>query len=186
MRTYTAETVHNENTITRLAKTQYLTFSSGVRFAAIVVCMIFIMLALFGHFSQGVTIILLVLGCLPFTAINQPAKQTAEDALEAMKGNFPTNQYAFEPDGMHVRNGERSEVVKYANIVRLVTDDAYAYLFLRNRSGYMVALASIRPADVKGFEADVAEQVGLKWTRNKALLNTSVRGLLFNRKNMRK
>lgn len=186
MQKYTAVTNHSKDTITLLARTQYLTFSGGKRLAMFVMCLVFIALALFGGFGQGVTILFLALGCLPFTAINQPAKQRAEAVLEQMKGSFPTIEYSFEDDGMHVRNGERSEVVEYQNIIRLVLDESYAYLFIRNRSGYMVALGSVEPRDSAAFERDIAERVGLKWTRNKSLLGISVRNLIFNRKNTRK
>lgn len=183
---YTAETVHTEKTITQFAKMQYLTFSMGIRSAVMLICIVFLMLALFGDFSQGITILFLILGCLPLAAINQPAKQTAESTLKQINGNFPTIAYIFDSKGMHVRNGEKNETIKYCDIVRLVMDDDYAYLFLHNHSGYMIAMNTLTPNSIESFHNNLAEWVGVKWTRNKKLLNISIQNLMENFRNTKK
>ncbi|NLI20574.1 MAG: YcxB family protein [Clostridiales bacterium] len=186
MPTYTAQTVHTEKTVTRLAKAQYLAFSAGVRFAVMSLCCLLLMLALFGGFSRGITILLLALGCLPLAALNQPARQMAESALRQLAGSYPTNDFVFTAEGMKVQNGQRSETVAYREIVRLVSEDEYAYLFLRNHAGYMVALATLHPADRDAFRRDVARWAGLEWTKNRGVLGVSLKSLRLSRKNTRK
>ena len=172
MTVYTAKIKHSEDTIKAMAKAQYECFRSKSYYVMLVFAIVLLALSVFvSAIPQGVKTLMIVVGCFTVVGLGSPPKQLAKQVINNLKGNFPSMEYRFGEKSVQL-TGADTGVLEYKEILQLAQDSKYLYIFIQNRSAYMLERSSAKP-DEEGLKELVAEKTGLAWTRPGAMQKLS-------------
>lgn len=187
MTAYSAKINHSEDTIRRMAKVQCRTFGVGAMTASFLIALFLIGIGLFGKpLPDAAQVICIAFGCFALVSMDQPAKVLAQQVIVSLNGNFPKVSYQFHEKDISLTGTDTAARVSYGEIIRLVEDKEYLYLFVTDKSAYMIDRAEVIPGDSLELKGFLAAKVGLDWTRNRLPINISVHYLYHNYKNTRK
>ncbi len=138
---------HTEDTVHRLAKVQFNTYSMGVKVVSMLVSVILLLLGMSEKFGAATSLVLMALGCWTLTSMNAPARRNAKKIIAQTKGDLPCSEFRFEEKGITVCGDGKTDKVEYGKLYSLITDGSYLYLFLNRYSAYMIPLNHMDPAD---------------------------------------
>lgn len=179
---YRAKMSYSPNTIEELSVVRYNTFHMRLRYVCCLVGLVCFVLALTHALGEGLTFPLLAVGAGGLGLNGAQPKQDAKRVKRSFRGYYPVARYEFCDEDMQITSGanapERSE---YKDICLLVEDKEYVYLFLRDRSAYMVDRSTLAPQDWDSFRSFLAKRTKLRWTRRQRFLRTSWKELQSNR-----
>ena len=178
MKTFTARIQHSEQTVRLLCKTQYNTFHFRQKVFQCVAGLALTVTGLNGALG-GWGAVVIFLGCWMLVSLNLQAHNLSKQTLEQLGGHFPSAEYRFAEDRFTF-SGENGETdVAYGKLVRLVEDNAYAYLFLGELVTYMVDKSTVSGGEDE-WKAFLEKKTGLSWTRTNRLLTYSLRSFRKN------
>lgn len=172
MKRFTAHIHHTYDTILRMCRTQYDTFNFSRKILMALGGLALTVLGVW-NFSSIVGIIFAMVGCWLLASLNYPAKQSADNIKQALKGEYPHNKYEFY-DKHFVLLAQNQDMVNYSKIMRLVEDDGYCYLFINAQAAYMLEKASLGD-ERAAFMVFMEKATGLKWSRPYKLSTFNIR-----------
>lgn len=174
---YRASIKHSEDTVRTMARAQYETFRPMAYYWLLLVSLILLAVAVFvPGLGQSVKILCILLGSFTLVGLNSPARQLADQVIRSLNGKFPVISYTFEDDAIHLEGTDSADTLPYSDIYLLLEQKDYLYLFLKDRSCYMLDRSSMIPDDA-GLMTLVEEKTGLPWTKNRSILQTSIKTL---------
>ena len=174
---YRASIKHSEDTVRTMARAQYETFRPMAYYWLLLVSLILLAVALFvPKLGQSVKILCILLGSFTLVGLNSPARQLADQVIRSLNGKYPTITYFFEEDRIRLKGTDNADSLPYTDIFLLLEQKDYLYLFLKDRSSYMLDRGSITP-DEEGLMSLISEKTGLSWTKNHTVLSTSLKTL---------
>lgn len=97
-------------------------------------------------------------------------------------GAFPTTVYSFGTKGIKTSNDDSSAMVPYTEIIRLVEDDEYVFLFINKEGAYMLR----KPNNSSAFQKYLTEKTGLEWIKPRNVFFLSLKQLKAERNNTKK
>jgi len=172
MKTCTAHIKHSEETIKAMARAQYESFRPKSYYIMMVSALLLLALALFiPSIGQGFKTLMIMLGCFGIVGLGSPPRQLAKQVIHNLKGRFPNMGYTFTEKSVQLTGADVS-VLEYKEIIHLSEDNRYLYIFIKNRSAFMLERSSAKP-DVQELKQLVAEKTGLVWTRPGAMAKLS-------------
>ena len=182
MEKYTARIEHSEATVKAMAKTQFECFKGKSYYITFLACIAMLGAALFWKdIPQGLQILFLAVGCFTLVGLNSPPKKLAEQVIKNLRGKFPKMGYVFTPGSVQLTGADEGAELTYKDILLLVEDRNYLYIFIQNRSAYMIDISSVKP-DAESFKAFLERKTGLHWTRTGSNpLNAALKNLRFER-----
>ena len=164
MTNYTAKIKHSEDTIKAMAKTQYECFRSKSYYVMLIFAIVLLALTIFvSAISQEIKTLMIAVGCFTVVGLGSPPKQLAKQVIKNLNGKFPVMEYHFGEESVQL-TGADTGVLEYKEILQLAHDSKYLYIFIQNRSAYMLERSSAKP-DEEGLKKLVAEKTGLTWVR---------------------
>lgn len=176
MKEYSASITQSAQTIKRYARIQYGIFYRKVKLIGFALSVALVLVGGFLVKSEGLSLLLIFLGCILFTNMNAPANFTANRVIALFKGKFPTLNYSFGPEGFGIDG--REETIKYKKLMRLVEDDEYFYLFQSPQYGSMLKKSSVQGKDgAIGLRKMLEEKTKLKWTKPSTVFNFGLKDL---------
>ena len=174
---------HSEETIRRLSKVQYDTFSAATKVVWYLTCVVSLALGtgLIGRLGETPRLLLTAFGAIALMNVGAGAKARAGRVIAAVRqnGEFPRTTLTFHDAeiGIEERGGKTGSM-KYSGILRLVKDDEYWYLFISRTAAYMLPVTGlngqISPAR---FEALLQKKAGLEFERPFSLLRVNLQDL---------
>ncbi len=171
---FTVNMQHDATSIRRLSKTQYQTFGKLYQAVQLAMSIAFLAVGLSGRFGQVASMLMLMLGCWLFVSLEQIPKFRADKILREYGQKFPATSYTFEDNRILLEGGKKKiATMEYQEIIRLVEDDEYAYLFVSRESAYMIPYKALKPHDAEAFKKLVEQKTGLAFLRSKSLLMTT-------------
>lgn len=174
---YQASIKHSEETVRIMARAQYETFRPMAYYWLLLISLILLAVALFvPGLGQSVKILCILLGSFTLVGLNSPARQLADQVIRSLNGKFPTITYYFEDELIRLKGTDNADSLPYNDIYLLLEQKDYLYLFLKDHSSYMLDRSSITPNEA-GLMALISEKTGLPWTKNRSILNTSIKSL---------
>lgn len=180
---YKAEIRHSENTIKAMAAAQYEVFRPSSYYIMLVAGMLLLVAGLTVPFrSQSARILLLMIGSFVLVGLDAPARQLAAQVIKSLNGRYPNMNYVFGNDRVQLTGSDAGSSLGYGEIIRLHEDSRYLYIFIENRSAYMLERSSISP-DYEGLKSFLTEKTGLTWSAKRSVLNTSLTSIINSRKN---
>ncbi len=174
---YRATIKHSEDTVRTMARAQYETFRPMAYYWLLLISLILLAVAVFvPGLGQSVKILCILLGSFTLVGLNAPARQLADQVIRSLNGRFPVISYTFEDDSIHLEGTDNADKLPYSEIYLLLEQKDYLFLFLKDRSCYMLDRSSMTPDDT-GLMALIEEKTGLVWTKNRSILHTSIKTL---------
>ena len=179
---------HSKETIRRLSKVQYKSFSGIDRVLWYILSLMLIAsgFGLIFSFRPPITYISLAMGCLVFTNVGITAKLNANqviDQIEKSGGRYPSTTVAFYEKDMQITEhtlGKQVRYLKYAYIRKLVEDEAYLYLFVSDKAAYMLPKSEIK--DLKTLKQQLEASTALRFVPPSQLLTYSLADMLRKRR----
>lgn len=177
MAVYTARINHSEDTVKTMARAQYESFRPRSYYVMLCLSLALLAAALFiAGMGQGLKILCLAAGSFTLVSLDAPARQLGAQVVKSLKGKFPRMEYGFGEASVQLTGDTNVQSLGYNEIIRLYEDRDYFYLFIENRSAYMLDRSTVKP-EQEGFKAFLQEKTGLNWTSRKSILNTSLKTL---------
>ena len=170
----TSELKHNEKTFKLLSKVQYNTFCMTQKLAGYVFAAVLIYFGAMGGFSTVTSIVLIFLGCWAAVSGNVPHEWKAERLIKMVKGKFPHTKYEFNCDQIVLKSPKETWSLKYSEILAIIEDSDYFYLFINRKAGYMVSKEALDPGYIDEFRKIIAKRADLKVEKPGSLLRVSL------------
>lgn len=183
---YSAKIDYDSKTSLRLAKMQQRLFNMPLEITGYVLSAFLIASGFFLGCNTPSGLLFLAAGCLMITNIDAPARHRVKQLEKMLKGYVPTMEYSFYEKDFEGRTVNERERCGYGDLIRIVDDGKYYYLFPNRQSCYMVELASLVPNDTAGFKQLIEESSGLKVTVPFSLLKNGLYTLIKNRRNTKR
>ncbi len=181
---YTAKIQYTAVEVKRLSKLVSRTFQAGSTLLRLAASVVMVGCGLYYGGKWG--LLLVAFGCIMFSSGDIITKYRTDKTIEAMNGRTVQVEYKFHEQEMVVLSGSEENHFSYDEIIRLVEDDKYLYLFPRRYQAFMVDSQAVIPKNKDGFKAFITGKTGLEWTKPVSLLMLNVRQIRFNRKNTKK
>ncbi len=174
---YTALMKHNSETIEKLVLMQYNTFQTGNKVIKITIAAVMIAYGVITAGSGMITSYLcLFLGCVLLAGLNVRAKSNAKKIIAQMDGRFPESEYHFSREGF--RDSDNSREIPYRNLIKIIDDQSYLYLYITKESAYMVNSRSVYGKDgLTGLKDLISEKTGMKWEKPASFWNFNINTL---------
>lgn len=172
-RRYQMEFKHDAQTIRRLSQTQYLSFEKRYIVLQMIIGLAFLAFAVLHQDDTALFTLFALFGCWLLISWKQIPLFRANKIVRQCGGIFPTTVYSFGSKGIRVSNEDSSTTVPYTELIRLVEDDEYVFLFVHKEGAYMLK----KPDHASAFLNDLTERTGLKWIRPKSLFSLSFKQL---------
>lgn len=177
MADYHATIEHNETTVRLMARAQFDAFRPKSFYFLLFLALALLAAAVFvPGLSQQLKILCIVFGSFLIVGLNSPPRQLADQIIRSLNGRFPVIRYSFGEESAALEGTDTADTLHYNEIIRLVEQKDYLYLFIRNRSAYMIDRSTAEPDD-EGLMAFLEKKTGLAWTRNRSIWNTSLKSI---------
>lgn len=183
---------HTEETVRRLSRVQYDTFSAAAKIAWYLVCIVCLLLGtgLIGELGSTPKILLTAFGAVALMNVGATARARADRVLAAIrqKGEFPRTVLTFREEDILVeeRSG-RTDPMAYSSILRLVRDDEYWYLFISRTAAYMLPMTGLAGRmSCAQFEEFLQKKTGLVFARPFNILRVNLSDLIAGLRRRRK
>ena len=185
MNEYHASVVYNPYTLRKLNSVISGTFRYGLKIFYVGVCVALLVAGAMSGLQTPKGVAMVCIACFLFPSVRAIDKNRAEQAIRKMNGKTLKVDYTFEEESFRCEApGEKSDF-RYEDIVRLVEDPEFLYLFPNASQAFMVDLSTLGEGDRESFKAFLSEKVGLEWTKPMSLLTVNLKQLRFNKKNTR-
>lgn len=158
---YKASVTFNDKTIQQVFRTEYFTYDRIKVLLRAVVGFALIAVAIFAGFNTAITVVLLLIGCWLFIALDFPSKVRAEGVIQRRKGMENTVHLRF--GEIYIEVTEEKKQYKYTEIDRLVADKEYLFIFFSRQKALMLDVNTLEPKDASAFRNFVAEKSGKQW-----------------------
>ena len=182
---YTASVVYDNTNMHALSHAINNTFKFNLKLIYAVICIGLIVVGVFLGFDNLTGIVCIAFGCFLLPSINVMEKYEANQAIKRLNGYVPKVNYEFRRDDFVCFNEKERNTFAYSTIIRMVRMKEAYYLFPNPTQAYMIDRTTLKPQDEEGFEALLAEKVGLEWTAPNSFLTLSLKKIRSDSKNTR-
>lgn len=172
---YTCGITHTAHTIEQMFCTQYDQFRKKQEYLIFAVGILFVALSILLPVSRPIRIFLLAIGGWIMVSRNLPAVIRASDSVQKRK-SLPIYRYDFYEDHMRM-SGEGSMCLEYRDIIRLVEEKRYYYLFTGPSTVMMLDRKELGEED-EGFRKFLEDKTGKKFCRAHSILMVTLQDLL--------
>ena len=171
---YSAGIAYNPERIRRLSLVQYSTFRSGTKFGMMLLAFLLILLGLSITGRGAVSLVPLAVGSILLASVNFPAHTMAETTIRQYAGRYPDLRYHFSETG--ICTSQVPQEYPYAEVIRLLEDNSYFYIYINTLSAFMVERSSVRgEGGEEGFRSFLSEKTQLGWTKPPTLFNMNLK-----------
>lgn len=174
MEEYRAFIIQSPETIRRFSEVKFNVFQLPVKLVGVVISVLLVLAGGFAVKSEGLSLLLIFLGCVLFTNLNAPANYLANRVIALFHGKFPVLHFSFSEAGMRIE--DREPETAYSAFIRLVEDEDYLYLFQSSQYGTMVKKSTVQgDGGVCEFKRFLTEKTGLKWVAPPSVLSFNLK-----------
>lgn len=157
------EITHTMDTCLRLALIQDKRFGRTRRVIRGVIALLPMLLGYAVGFDHIWGILLLVLGVMLYWTSGCMYERDAEKAFRMTPEKYRKVTYYFREKDVLIEAGGSQKAVSYDEIIALITDGSYYYLFINPQQAYMMELKKATRRDTERFENFLCEKTGKKW-----------------------
>ncbi len=171
MNSYFAGIQQSKETITRFSRVQFNIFKYKTKIAIICFCagLLVIGLALLNTF-KALAVILVFLACIIYANQDAGADYTANMVIDMFKSHYPKLKYVFTQSGYKINDNEK--ILKYKDVIKLVEDDEYLYIFQTEQYGIMIKASTVYGDEgLQGFKDFISKETKLRWTKQNRFLS---------------
>ena len=90
--------------------------------------------------------------------------------------------YIFLEDSFTTNTGKEKTTVRYSELIRLVPDEKYLYLFTNRKNAYMICRETVNPQNAEALMEFLREKSSLEWKRPFSFLRLNLYTFLGKKK----
>lgn len=173
---------HSKESVIALNQVQHLSFNKKAILIQLAIGTIMIFLGIFTNINTVVNIVLIVFGCALALGWKEIPKMNAEKTIEGLGEELPETTFTFFEDSFITKSGEFEKTTQYSEIIRIVNDTKYNYLFISRESAFILS-KSKEIDEEKKFHSFICEKTQLNWIEIKAFGMFSIPNLIKEKKN---
>lgn len=128
---------------------------------------------------------MVAVGCFMVVGINTPEKYLAKKIIQSMNGRFPKLSYDFGFEVIKIKGADNMNRLNYDEIIRLVEDDEYFYIFRKDKSAFMIDRKTAKPK-ADSLRELLSKKTQLNWTKPRSMAATSLITIIMDKKNTKK
>lgn len=171
MEKYSASMKQSPEKIRRYSEVLFNIFYAKIKILGMILSVVFVLLGGFVVKSEGLSLVVIFLGCILFTNLNAPSRYIANRVIALFRGSYPTLNYSFFENRMELKDS----MILYSELIQLVEDEEYYYLFQSSQFGWMLPKNSVKGEKNKfEFRDFISKKTGLKWRRPPTILNLNL------------
>ena len=107
---------------------------------------------------------LLLIGILIVTNADVRGRAMGRKMCKFMEGWWPLMKFSFEEEGIHSETYREKMVTPYRDVIRLIDERAFYYVFTGPNTAFMIDKSTLSPKDQDGFMAMLMRRTGQDWT----------------------
>ena len=172
---YVCRTEFDERAIRLMFKTEYFTYEKKLLLMRCAFALVLLGVGMFSAFPIQARALCLLVGVWLIVALDFPSKVRAEGVLQQRGGAVSQVHLDFEEREIVVEKRQR---IPYAQVDRLVEDDAYFYIFQNKQTAVMAARKGLEPAEPDAFCAFIEAKTGKAFQKNLNFLSMNLFDLL--------
>ena len=115
-------------------------------------------------YAAGDGLPLLIIGILIVTNADVRGRAMGRKMCKFMEGWWPLMKFSFEEDGIHSETDREKMVTPYGNVIRLIDERSFYYVFTGPNTAFMIDKSTVSPEDQDGFMAMLMARTGKEWT----------------------
>ena len=167
---------YDETTVKRMEKVRYRTFSL-VSSAVRVLCAVIMVVC--GYLTGGKTgTVFVAFGCILAVSSDVVGRWRCSETIKALKGGSIRVKYEFyDRHFLTITNGTPTQC-DYTDLILLMEDGQYYYLFPNQYQVYMIAANSLQPDDSAAFHELLGSAGDLEWIRPLSLITANLRQII--------
>lgn len=100
-----------------------------------------------------------------FGSMNHRAASQSRQVIKGLNGLTPEVLYSFESDYFIVCAGKSTGRIEYSNLIKLLDDGKYLYIFQEMANAYMVPYSEFEENDLSELKERICEKSGLEWKK---------------------
>ncbi len=181
MALFTASIKQNTETIRQYASVLFNVFYSRIKIIGFLISVFLVLTGGFIVKREGISLLLIFLGCILFTSLDAPARYMANRVIALFHGSFPLLVYSFYDDYFLLNDKETK--ISYDSLIKLIEDEKYYYLFQTKQYGIMVRKDSVSGDTAEeGFKEFIGEKAKLKWEKPPTIMSINLKTLIHSLK----
>ena len=174
MKQWRASIAYDQNNTIRLAKALEKSFHWQRRLALFIAGFAMIALGFILGIQTAFGLAFIVLGCLLITNTDAQARKRARTIISQLKGYVPQMRYTFSGKSFVGETDRESNSFAYDQLIRLMGDGKFLYLFKDKESAFMVDKNTVQPAECPQLKERVSAESVLRWIQYGSILNTGL------------
>lgn len=170
---FAGKVTYDASTVKRMERVRYRTFHLSTTVARIFCAVIMVVC---GYLTGGVMGTLFVaFGCILAVSGDITGRWRADQTIKALAGGSISVRYEFyDRYFLSISNGEPLRC-EYTDLILLMEDEQYFYLYPNQFQVYMIAAGSLEPDRKESFRELLAGEGDLTWIRPLSLLTANLK-----------
>lgn len=182
---YTASIVYNRDSLKELSHTVNNTFHFRQKVVYVLICIILLICGCAFGFQTAKGIICIACACVLLPSVKVLDNRRVNLSLRLLGTDNMTVHYVFSENCFACYSGKERNEFMYSEIVRLVTEKSFFYMFPNSTQAMMIDKKSLEPKNEEKFQDFIKKKTGLEWTKPMSVFTVSLRQIRFNKKNTR-
>lgn len=181
---YTADIKYEKNSIKTLGKVMNKTVNLPTETMRYIASAALVIVGFYNGGTAG--IISVAFGCILFSMRNVIQDWRTGRSVEAMKEGCVEVKYQFLEETFAVESFGQEQFYKYADMIQLVEDEEFYYIFPNKYQAFMMRKKSIHPLNEEDFKRQISDKAQKEWIRVGFVFRDSVRNFLVRLKSKSK
>lgn len=173
---FTGKVAYDASTVKRMERIRFRTFhflTSAVR----VLCAV-IMVVCGAFTGGGIGTLFVAFGCILAVSSDITGRWRVDQTIKAMNGRTIDVRYEFYDRYFLTYSKGDPQRYEYRDLIVLMEDDAYFYLYPNQLQVYMIEADSLEPDEREAFRKLAGSAAGLTWLRPLSLLSANLKGII--------
>ena len=167
---------YSAETVKKMEKVRYRTFSLLTSLARIACACVMVVC---GYAVGGKSGTLLVaLGCILAVSSDVIGRWRCDQTIRALGGGTIHVSYRFLETGFLTSAGKEETLCAYKDLICLLEDEGYYYLFPNEHQVYMMEKESLRPKEGDRFRTLLAKGCDQEWLRPLSLVTVNLKQII--------
>jgi hypothetical protein len=174
MKQWRASIEYDKSNTVRLAKALEKSFHWQRRLALFMAGFAIVALGFVLGIQNTYGLAFIAIGCLLLTNTDAQARKKARTITSQLKGYVPQMRYTFSEKSFLGETDRESNSFAYDQLIRLMDDGKFLYLFKDRETAFMVDKSTVLPAESPQLKEQVSVESGLRWIQYGSILNTGL------------
>lgn len=169
---------YDENSVRRLDNVITDMYHIWRRLIWLAVAVVMILYGVASGIGTTIGMLFTAAGCILLPAVRRIPSGNGNRIIQVMRDKSLAFSYEFGEESLTSEAAGGRMQIAYRDLISLVKDERYYYLFQSRDQACMIDRESLKPADPEAFEKFLQKKTGKEWTRPDGIAKMTLRRLL--------